>query len=46
MIECSFTKQVFASSNHVAVTWTSDIAPVLCKEFLEIQATIECRFPL
>ena len=32
--------------NPVAVTQTSDIAPVLRKQFLDIQATIECRFPL
>ena len=33
-------------SNPVAVTLTSDIAPFLSKEFLDIQATIECRFTL
>ena len=27
-------------------TSTSDIAPVLSKKFLDIQATIECRFTL
>ena len=27
-------------------TWTSDIAPILSKEFLGIQATTECRFTL
>ena len=31
---------------HVAVTYTSDIAPALRKEFLDIQATLECRFTL
>ena len=30
----------------VAVTLTSDIAPVLSKEFLDIQANIECGFTL
>ena len=34
------------SSNPFAATLTSDIAPVLSKEFLDIQATIECRFTL
>ena len=32
--------------NPVAVTLTSDMAPVSSKEFHEIQATIECRFSL
>ena len=31
-------------SNPVAVSQTSDIALVLCKELLEIQATIESKF--
>ena len=30
----------------VAVTQTSDVAPVLSKKFLNIQATIECKFTL
>ena len=34
------------SSNPVAVAYTSDIAPVSNKDFLDIQATIECRFTL
>ena len=34
------------SSNPVAVTQTSDIGPVLSKEFFDIQATIECRLTL
>ena len=34
------------SSNPFAATLISDIAPVLNKEFLDIQATIECRFTL
>ena len=33
-------------SSPVAVTLTSDIAPVSSKEFHDIQATIECRFTL
>ena len=33
-----------AISNPVAVTYTSDIAPVSSKEFLDIQVTIECGF--
>ena len=32
--------------NPVAVTWTSNFVPVWSKEFLDIQATIECRFTL
>ena len=31
-------------SSPVAVTQTLDTAPVLSKEFLDIQRTIECRF--
>ena len=33
-------------SNPVAVTKTSDIAPGSSKEFLDIQATMECGFTL
>ena len=33
-------------SSPVAVTCTSDIAPVSSKKFFDIQATIECGFPL
>ena len=33
-------------SNPAAVAYTSDIAPVLSKEFIDIQATTECRFTL
>ena len=32
--------------NPVAVTETSDIVPILSRECLDIQATIECRFIL
>ena len=34
------------SSNRVAVTKISGIAPVSSKDFLDIQATIKCRFNL
>ena len=34
------------SSNPVAVTYASDIAPVWSKEFLDIQATVKCGFTL
>ena len=33
-------------SSPVAVTKTSDFAPASSKEFLDIQATIECGFTL
>ena len=33
-------------SSPVAVTQLSDIAPLLGKEFLDIQANIECEFTL
>ena len=33
-------------SSPVAVTETSDIAPVFSKKFLDIQPTIECGFTL
>ena len=33
-------------SSPVAVTYTSDIVLVLSKEFLDIQATLECGFTL
>ena len=46
MVECSFTNSVVVGSSPVAVTLTSDIAPVSSKEFLDIHATIECGFTL
>ena len=46
MIECSFTNSVIVGSSPVAVTETSDFVTVSIKEFLEIQATIECGFTL
>ena len=33
-------------SSLVAVTYTSDIAPVSSEEFLDIQATVVCGFTL
>ena len=35
-----------SASSPVAVTSTSDFAPALSKEFLDVQATIECGFTL
>ena len=46
MIECSFMNLVVVGSNPVAVTSPSDFAPASGKEFLDIQATIECGFTL
>ena len=46
MAECSFTNQVILGSSPVAVTLTSDFAPVSSKEFFDIQTTIECGFTL
>ena len=37
---------MISGSNFVAVTRIKYIVPVSSKEFLEIQATIECRFTL
>ena len=37
---------MFVGSSSVAVTYTSDFAPVSSKEFLGIQVTIECGFTL
>ena len=46
MVECSFMNKVVVGSSPVAVTKTSDFAPALSKEFLDIQATIERGFTL
>ena len=46
MVECSFTNLVVVGSTPVAVTETSYFAPVSSKEFLDIQAAIECGFSL
>ena len=41
-----FTNYVVVGLSPIAVTSTSDIAPVSSKEFLDTQATIECGFTL
>ena len=46
MVECLFMNKVVVGSSPVAVTLTSDFAPASSKEFLDTQATIECRFTL
>ena len=46
MVECSFKNYVLLGSSPVAVTETSDFAPALSKEPLDIQATTECGFTL
>ena len=46
MVECSFMNLVIVGWNPVAVTSPSDFAPASSKEFLDIQATIECGFTL
>ena len=46
MVECSFMNKVVVGSSPVAVTKTSNFGPALSKEFLDIQATIECEFTL
>ena len=38
--------QVAVGSNPIAVIYTSDIASVSRKEFLDVQAIIECGFTL
>ena len=46
MLECSFMNYVVLGLSLVAVTSTSDIAALLRKELLDIQANIECEFTL
>ena len=46
MVEFSFTNEVVVGLSPVAVTYNSDIALASSKEFLDIQATIECGFTL
>ena len=46
MVECSFTNEVVVGSSPLQSLKTSDFAPVSSKEFLDIQATIECGFTL
>ena len=45
-IDGSRKKILFQQNYPVPVTYISDMAPALCKEFLDIQASIECRFTL
>ena len=46
MFECSFKNYVVLGSNPVAVTLPSDFAPASSKEFVDIQATIDCGFTM
>ena len=46
MVESSFTNLMGVSSSPVAVAFTSDIAADWSKEFLYIQANIDCGFTL
>ena len=46
MVECSFMNKVVVGSRPFAVTKTSDFAPALSKELLDIQATIDSGFTL
>ena len=46
MVQRFFTNEAAAGSSPVAVTSTSDIAHVSSKEFLHIQANVECGFTL
>ena len=46
MAECSFTDLVIVGLNPVAVTCTSDVAPVSRRKLLNIQGTAQCRFTL
>ena len=46
MVECSFKNYVVLGLSPVAVTSPSDFVPASSKEFLDIQATIECGFTL
>ena len=44
MVDCSFKNKVVLGSSPVGVTSPSDFTPASSKEFLEIEATIECGF--
>ena len=46
MVECFFKNQVVPASSLVALILNSDFAPAPSKEFLDIQASIECGFTL
>ena len=37
---------IVSGSSPVAVSYTSDFTPALSREFLDIQATIECEYTL
>ena len=46
MVECSFKNIVVLRPSPVAVTSPSDFAPASSKDFVDIQANIECGFTL
>ena len=46
MVKCSFTNLMVVGLNRVAVTYTSDIAAHLIKDFFDNSANIDCRFTL
>ena len=46
MVQCSFINKVVVGSSLAAVTKTSDFAPALSKESLDIQGTMQCGFIL
>ena len=46
MVKCLFINSVVVASSPVAVTKISDFAPASSKEFLDIQAELECGFIL
>ena len=46
MVEFLFINLVIFGSSTVAVTLNSDIVLDWSKELLDIQATLECRFPV
>ena len=46
MVECSFMNLMVVGKSPVAVTQISFFGTVSIKEFLDIQATIECGFTL
>ena len=46
MIECLFTNYVVVVSSPLEVTKPSDFPTISSKEFVDIQATIECELTL
>ena len=46
IVECSVRNYVVEGSSPVVVTKNSDLSLVLGKEFLDIEATVECGFTL